>query len=149
MKAAMRKIFHKNPLSYLGWLGFVGIIGLCFSSPIMISFLLCFTFFAYGDMIADEMFWQNVRRAGFRAFLSGFGFGVLSQAIMIPRAMYYGFRPPQFADGVAQISEQYYLQVLLGTAAFALSFIIMLVVFTGSLLIFRHREKQSLRESEA
>ena len=30
MKAIMRKIFHKNPLYYLGFLGFVGIIGLCF-----------------------------------------------------------------------------------------------------------------------
>lgn len=148
MKAAMRKIFHKNPLYYLGWLGVVGIIGFCFSSAILTSFLLCFTFFAYGDMIADEMFWQNVRRAGFRAFLSGFAFGILSQAIMVPRAMYYGFRPPQFVDGFAQVSEQYYLQALLGSAAFVLSFILMLVVFAGSLLVFRHREKQSLREAE-
>ena len=51
-------------------------------------------------------------------------------------------------DGFAQISEQFYLQALFGSAAFVLSFILMLVVFTGSLLIFRHREKQSLRESE-
>lgn len=148
MKVNLRKIFHKNPLYYLGFLGFVGIIGLCFSSPILSSFLLCFTFFAYGDMIADEMFWENVRRAGFRAFLSGFAFGILSQAVMVPRAMYYGFRELQFTDGFAQISEQFYLQALFGSAAFVLSFILMLVVFTGSLLIFRHREKQGLRESE-
>ena len=60
----------------------------------------------------------------------------------------YGFRELQFVDGFAQISEQFYLQALFGSAAFVLSFILMLVVFTGSLLIFRHREKQSLRESE-
>ena len=82
------------------------------------------------------------------AFLSGFAFGILSQAVMVPRAMYYGFRELQFVDGFAQISEQFYLQALFGSAAFVLSFILMLVVFTGSLLIFRHREKQSLRESE-
>ncbi len=82
------------------------------------------------------------------AFLSGFAFGILSQAVMVPRAMYYGFRELQFVDGFAQISEQFYLQALFGSAAFVLSFILMLVVFTGSFLIFRHREKQSLRESE-
>lgn len=67
---------------------------------------------------------------------------------MVPRAMYYGFRELQFVDGFAQISEQFYLQALFGSAAFVLSFILMLVVFTGSFLIFRHREQQSLRESE-
>ncbi len=65
---------------------------------------------------------------------------------MVPRAMYYGFRELQFVDGFAQISEQFYLQALFGSAAFVLSFILMLVVFTGSFLIFRHREQQSLRE---
>ncbi len=82
------------------------------------------------------------------AFLSGFAFGILSQAVMVPRAMYYGFRELQFVDGFARISEQFYLQALFGSAAFVLSFILMLVVFTGSFLIFRHREQQSLRESE-
>lgn len=66
---------------------------------------------------------------------------------MVPRAMYYGFRELQFVDDFARISEQFYLQALFGSAAFVLSFILMLVVFTGSFLIFRHREQQSLRET--
>lgn len=84
MKRFLQKIFHKNPLSYLGWLGFIGVVGLVLRTPAMIACLLCFTFFAYSDMIADELFWANVRRAGFRAFLAGFLFSILCLAILGP-----------------------------------------------------------------
>ena len=113
MKRFLQKIFHKNPLSYLGWLGFIGVVGLVLRTPVMIACLLCFTFFAYSDMIADELFWANVRRAGFRAFLAGFLFSILCLAILVPRAIYYQFPQPQVTDGMVQLSEQSYLPFLL------------------------------------
>ena len=149
MKRFLQKIFHKNPLSYLGWLGFIGIVGLILRTPAMIACLLCFTFFAYSDMIADELFWANVRRAGFRAFLAGFLFSILCLAILVPRAIYYQFPQPQVANGMVQLSEQSYLQSLFCSAAFVCLFILMLAVFSISLLVFRHREKRALRETGA
>lgn len=149
MKRFLQKIFHKNPLSYLGWLGFIGIVGLVLRTPVMIACLLCFTFFAYSDMIADELFWANVRRAGFRAFLAGFLFSILCLAILVPRAIYYQFPQPQVTDGMVQLSEQSYLQSLFCSAAFVFLFILMLAVFSISLLVFRHREKRALRETGA
>lgn len=149
MKRFLQKIFHKNSLSYLGWLGFIGIVGLVLRTPAMIACLLCFTFFAYSDMIADELFWANVRRAGFRAFLAGFLFSILCLAILVPRAIYYQFPQPQVANGMVQLSEQSYLQSLFCSAAFVCLFILMLAVFSISLLVFRHREKRALRETGA
>ena len=149
MKRFLQKIFHKNPLSYLGWLGFIGIVGLVLRTPAMIACLLCFTVFAYSDMIADELFWANVRRAGFRAFLAGFLFSILCLAILVPRAIYYQFPQPQVANGMVQLSEQSYLQSLFCSAAFVCLFILMLAVFSISLLVFRHREKRALRETGA
>ena len=149
MKRFLQKIFHKNPLSYLGWLGFIGIVGLVLRTPAMIACLLCFTFFAYSDMIADELFWANVRRAGFRAFLAGFLFSILCLVILVPRAIYYQFPQPQVANGMVQLSEQSYLQSLFCSAAFVCLFILMLAVFSISLLVFRHREKRALRETGA
>lgn len=149
MKRFLQKIFHKNSLSYLGWLGFIGVVGLVLRTPAMIACLLCFTFFAYSDMIADELFWANVRRAGFRAFLAGFLFSILCLAILVPRAIYYQFPQPQVANGMVQLSEQSYLQSLFCSAAFVCLFILMLAVFSISLLVFRHREKRALRETGA
>lgn len=149
MKRFLQKIFHKNPLSYLGWLGFIGVVGLVLRTPAMIACLLCFTFFAYSDMIADELFWANVRRAGFRAFLAGFLFSILCLVILVPRAIYYQFPQPQVANGMVQLSEQSYLQSLFCSAAFVCLFILMLAVFSISLLVFRHREKRALRETGA
>ena len=149
MKRFLQKIFHKNPQSYQGWLGFIGVVGLVLRTPAMIACLLCFTFFAYSDMIADELFWANVRRAGFRAFLAGFLFSILCLAILVPRAIYYQFPQPQVANGMVQLSEQSYLQSLFCSAAFVCLFILMLAVFSISLLVFRHREKRALRETGA
>ena len=149
MKRFLQKIFHKNPLSYLGWLGFIGVVGLVLRTPAMIACLLCFTFFAYSDMIADELFWANVRRAGFRAFLAGFLFSILCLVILVPRAIYSQFPQPQVANGMVQLSEQSYLQSLFCSAAFVCLFILMLAVFSISLLVFRHREKRALRETGA
>lgn len=149
MKRLLQTIFRKNPLSYLGWLGIVGVIGLFLRTPVMIACLLCFTFFSYRDMVADELFWTNVRRAGCRAFLVGFLFGVLCLAVLVPRAIYYQFPRPQVTDGMVWISEQSYLQSLLGTAAFVCLFVLMLAVFSISLLVFRRREARALRETGA
>lgn len=105
MKRFLQKIFHKNPLSYLGWLGFIGVVGFLFS--------------------------------------------ILCLAILVPRAIYYQFPQPQVANGMVQLSEQSYLQSLFCSAAFVCLFILMLAVFSISLLVFRHREKRALRETGA
>ena len=50
---------------------------------------------------------------------------------------------------MVQLSEQSYLQSLFCSAAFVCLFILMLAVFSISLLVFRHREKRALRETGA
>ncbi|MDQ9825233.1 DUF3796 domain-containing protein, partial [Acinetobacter sp. 163] len=70
-KNRLKKWFPSNPLSYLGWLGVLGIIGIFFA-PIFTPFLLFFTFFSYSKMKADELFWENVRRASTRGFWTTF-----------------------------------------------------------------------------
>ena len=67
----LKKWFPSNPLSYLGWRGVLGIIGIFFA-PIFTPFLLFFTFFFYSKMKADELFWENVRRASTRGFWTTF-----------------------------------------------------------------------------
>lgn len=65
----MRKIFSKNPLSYLGWLGIIGVIGINTGNFIQQIFLVFFFFFIYRNTTPDELFWLNVRKAGTGAFL--------------------------------------------------------------------------------
>ena len=56
-------------LSYLGWLGLVGVVGINTGDWLLQLFLIYFFFFIYTNMPADELFWMNVRKAGFRAFI--------------------------------------------------------------------------------
>ncbi|RHR21592.1 DUF3796 domain-containing protein [Clostridium sp. AF19-22AC] len=65
----MAKAKKHNPLSYLGWLGLVGVVGINTGDWLLQLFLIYFFFFIYTNMPADELFWMNVRKAGFRAFI--------------------------------------------------------------------------------
>ncbi|GAA0793577.1 hypothetical protein GCM10008910_08930 [Faecalicatena orotica] len=65
----MTKAKKHNPLSYLGWLGLVGVVGTNTGDWLLQLFLIYFFFFIYTNMPADELFWMNVRKAGFRAFI--------------------------------------------------------------------------------
>lgn len=65
----MTKMKRHNPLSYLGWLGLVGVVGINTGDWLLQLFVVYFFFFIYRNMPADELFWLNVRKAGFRAFI--------------------------------------------------------------------------------
>lgn len=65
----MTKKRRRNPLSYLGWLGWIGVIGINTGDFLLQFFLIYFFFFGYSWMPADELFWSNVKRSGFRSFI--------------------------------------------------------------------------------
>lgn len=58
-----------NPISYLGWLGIVGVIGINTGDFMLQLFLICFIFLTYRNMPADELFWLNIRKSATRAFI--------------------------------------------------------------------------------
>ena len=59
----------KNKLAYLGFLGFIAIGGIVLREPPLFSFFAFFIFFNYAKVIPDELFLENVKRAGLRAFI--------------------------------------------------------------------------------
>ena len=60
---------RSNPISYLGWLGIVGVIGINTGDFMLQLFLIYFIFFTYRNMPADELFWLNIRKSATRAFI--------------------------------------------------------------------------------
>lgn len=150
-KAVLKKNFPGNPLFYLGWLGFLGVLGILFS-PLFLPFLLCFSFFGYGSMPADELFWQNVHRSSSRAFWAGFALDTVVALTMLMRGLFYAMKHPYVApvlkNNLVTVSafsaEQYAYSYL----AFFGSLILMLLVFTISMMQFRRQEKKELKELE-
>lgn len=145
--------FKKNPLSYLGWLGLFGIFGLMYA-PIMIPFLICFVFFSYRNVIADELFWENVRRSGTRAFVSSLIFDVVICVFAYGRGLVLSarlgdevFRPIVEGDRVTVWMYSYAQTVFIFLAFFA-SMLLMMLVFSISMMRVRRREKRSLENQD-
>lgn len=147
----LKKVFPSNPLSYLGWLGILGILGLLYI-PVFIPFLLFFTFFSYRKMKADELFWENVRRASTRGFWVAFLLIVGGMTMMFIRGMTIGYGV-EWVDitvkgTVATVGAFPLEQYMLGFSVLVISMIVMILVFSISMLRFRSKERELVEESE-
>ncbi len=147
----LKRVFSSNPLSYLGWLGILGVLGLLFV-PVFIPFLLFFTFFSYRKMKADELFWENVRRASTRGFWSVFILIVGGMTMMFIRGMTIGWGIEwvdiTVKEGVATVGAFPLEQYMLGYSVLILSMTVMILVFSISMLRFRSKEKELVEEDE-
>lgn len=139
----------RNPLSYLGWLGVLGVLGLFFV-PMFIPFLLCFTFFAYSNMLPDELFWKNVNRAAAKAFWSVFAVDVVAAFAIHIRAMFasgIGREIPITIEGdIVTMGIFTWEQFFIVFMAFFGSITLMILVFTISMMRFKKQEKKLLAE---
>lgn len=145
--------FKKNPLSYLGWLGLLGVFGLGFA-PIMIPFLICFVFFSYRNVITDELFWENVRRSGTRAFVSALIFDVVICVFAYGRGLAVSYRfgdeffRPIIEGNKITVWMYSYAQMALLFLAFFVSMLLMVLVFFVSMMCVRRHEKRSLENQD-
>ncbi len=150
-ESRLKKLFPSNPLSYLGWLGILGILGLFFA-PSFIPFLIFFTFFAYKNMKADELFWDNVRRASTRGFWAVFVWIVGGMVTLFIRGMTIGFGREYVemtVQGNGAMVDLFSLeQYMIGFAILIFSMILMILVFSISMLQFKRRDKKLLEEQE-
>lgn len=141
----------KNALSYFGWLGLAGIAGIYLGTPVLWPFCLFFLFFSYRNTPADELFRENVRRAGLRAFAVGTAAGALSLLALFLRSsvVYRLAGPAASADGLTVTMEAaQWRQAVAGIALAEFTFAAALCTFALSLIWFGHREKEYL-ESDA
>lgn len=147
----VKRMFPNNPISYLGWFGVIGILGVFFS-PSLVPFLICFSFFGYRNMLADELFWENVHRSGARAFWVAF---ILNSTVLFGlfiRGMTADMEyvPVEFVSGEDKIIMSTFIFNTYSIAFFTFigGLVLMLLVFSISMMRFRHREKQALKGQE-
>lgn len=139
-----------NPLSYLGWLGVLGLFGVMFV-PVLIPFLLCFSFFSYSRVIPDELFWRNVNRAAARGFWTVFGLDTIIAVVMFGRGMsasWLGHPGPDvsFEGNLVTMGTFVFDQFFLVFLMFFVSLTVMILVFTISMMRFKKQEKKLLAE---
>lgn len=148
-KNFLKRVFPSNPLSYLGWLGILGVLGIFFV-PVFIPFLLFFTFFSYRTMKADELFWENVRRASIRGFWAAFILIVGGMIILFIRGMTMGYGIERIEitvkGAVATVGAFALEQYILGFFILIFAMILMVIVFSVSMLRFRSKEKELAEE---
>ena len=60
----------KNKMGYLGCIGFIGILGLWVGNFAISTFLVFFFFFTYAEVVPDELFKENIKKAALNAFIS-------------------------------------------------------------------------------
>ena len=147
IKSFVKSHFKANPLSYLGWFGILGGIGLIFI-PVFIPFLLFFSFFAYEKVVPDELFWKNVNRACTRGFWAVFGLDTGIAVILFLRGMTIG-RKNAWVEAVIEenlitMGTFTYDQYAIAFLAFFGSITLMILVFTISMLQFKKQEKKML-----
>jgi len=147
----------KNKLAYLGFLGIIGIFGLWSLSLSLGSFLLFFFFFAYAKMPADELFWQNVQKAGARALWTGLALDAALilyssyQATFVHRFELEELTP--FFGAAAQglqditVSSAFFGNIFTVSVGCILSFVITLSVFIISLLLIDRKERKLLEDT--
>ena len=117
----------KNKLAYLGFLGFIAIGGIVFREPPLYSFFAFFIFFSYANVIPDELFWENVKRSGLRAFIV--------QIFISSAALAVGSIMPN-SDMSAGIM----------IAGLAFTYSIGIVVFAWTLAYYERKEKEGKSE---
>lgn len=153
----------RNPLFWFGFLGIIGVLGLFAFSVTTISFLLFFFFFTYRNMTPDELFWQNVRRAGLRAFVAGTGFGLLWMLAVQCRGVIMQMQGSLFAtmgdsqaalaaaiaSGKITLPMGVYSQFVLAINGFVWTLLVSLGTFVFTLMYFNRKEKKFAREDNA
>ena len=135
----------KNVLSHFGWLGLIGVLGIFLNTPVLWTFCLFFFFFSYRNTPADELFWENARRAGLRAFAAGTAVGTLSiLALFCRSSLVYKLAAPVSSAGGATVTMDTALwrEVEIGTVLMEFTLAVMLCTFIFSLIWFGHREKK-------
>lgn len=147
----------KNKLAYLGFLGIIGIFGLWSYSLSLGSFLLFFFFFAYAKMPADELFRQNVQKAGMQALCTGLAVDVTIILYSSYQATFvHRFAPEEltpFFDAAAQglrnitVSSAFFGHIYAVSVSFILSFVITLSVFIISLFLIDRKERNLLGDT--
>lgn len=139
----------KNKLSWLGFLGFIGVYGIFVMTPTLIVFLAFFFFFSYKNMIPDELFRQNVRKAGLRAFYVYLALAGGCLLLLHIRAMQYSFEYFNiYGKDAAFMAEKNTEQGLLALGMFVWSFIVTICTFCFTLMRDSHKEKKLLEEPE-
>lgn len=150
MKKFLKKHFKANPISYIGWLGVFGIIGTIFFVPVFIPFLLCFTFFSYTKMQADELFWENVRKASSRGFWTVFLLDIGVFVWMFIRGMMMTGKIPKvdnpFSANLVTLPSFAVEQYIIAFFTLCVNLVVMILVFTISMMKFRRQEKKMIEE---
>ena len=149
----LKKWFPSNPLSYLGWLGVLGIIGIFFA-PIFTPFLLFFTFFSYSKMKADELFWENVRRASTRGFWTTFTITAITMLWLLTRGIHqswFGHEMQQLViqGNIITMDIFTYEQYIIVFFLLIICMTLMISVFSISMFKFRRQEKKMLEKYES
>lgn len=149
----LKKWFPSNPLSYLGWLGVLGIIGIFFA-PIFTPFLLFFTFFSYSKMKADELFWENVRRASTRGFWTTFTITAITMLWLLTRGIHqswFGHKMQQLViqGNIITMDIFTYEQYIIVFFLMIICMTLMISVFSISMFKFRRQEKKMLEKYES
>ena len=117
----------KNKLAYLGFLGFIGIGGILLLKPPLFAFSPFFIFFSYRNVIPDELFWENVKRSAFRAFI---------MQILISSA----------ALAIGSIMTDANLATGVMVAGLSFTYAIGIVVFAWSLSHYERKEREGMSE---
>ena len=142
------KVKRNNPLSYVGYLGFVGIVGLIMMTPVMIVFLLFFFFFTYEKMEPDELFWNNVRKAGLRGFTGGIGLDFAAVIFFICRAQMSQHGLPEIGNAEVVMDPAMFQQLMLVCCYWVIRTIITLCIFFITLMYYSRQEKKYLETKE-
>jgi len=137
----------KNPLAYLGWLGLIGIWGICINALWMKVFILFFVFCFFRSVTPDELFWQNVKKSAVRAFVVNVVFTICCMAFVDIRAHVISKLGTLYAEQITEdmweINTAYLSQLMLLAFTYIMNFVITICTFVFGILYEMHKEKKS------
>lgn len=141
----------KNQLSYLGWLGLLGVFGFLINATWMKVFILFFFFFLYTNVVPDELFWRNVKNAAVKAFVVNIVFTVIVFSFCAIRANFF-LQTDQFSvevlEAMVNIDMGYFSQLMFLAGMYIIGFIITLCTFFVTLMYDRYKERKLLGEEK-
>ncbi|WML32600.1 DUF3796 domain-containing protein [Clostridium sp. OS1-26] len=122
----------KNKLGYLGLLGTIGILGILIHSFFCSVFLVFFFFLTYAKVIPDELFKENVKKSALNAFTVNMMINAVIMVVCFSITNFYQFSTPNSS------------MLMFSVVAFVLNFIISILTFVFTLMIYGHKEKAGL-----
>ena len=136
----------KNPLAHLGWLGLIGVWGICINALWMKVFVLFFVFCFFRSVTPDELFWQNVKKSAVRAFVVNVVLTVCSFAFVAIRAQWIleveSFHIEEVTKEIWKIDTAYLSQLMLLAFTYIMNFVITICTFVFGILYEMHKEKK-------